>query len=273
MAGLGSERALSSLAFLRAQIVSGAWPINERIPIESELMVMLGVGKTTVREAVRSLASVGMLETMPGRGTFVRSRVPVSSVVSDYLAGFAAADLLVYRRALEVESARQAARHRTEAHLAALRAALEYDIATGEVRAPGSERHGRRAAGPPDHDGPVVSHAETASADAGPAGHATSRTGWERGRTTGTFHALIAEASGSDLLRDAYASTMAALRATRSDATVVYGASSLVRTEDHRRVLDAVTAQDEDEAALAMSRHVDRDLVLGREGPPPSTPM
>ena len=106
----GSERARRALAFLRHQIVSGQWPINSRIPIEAELMELMGVGKTTVREAVRSLASVGMLETLPGRGTFVRSRTPVSAVLTDTLDEYDLAELLVFRRALEVEAVQQAAK-------------------------------------------------------------------------------------------------------------------------------------------------------------------
>ncbi|GAA5030702.1 FadR/GntR family transcriptional regulator [Microbacterium fluvii] len=121
--GVGSARALETLAFLRRKITSGEWPINRRIPTEQELMELLGVGKTTVREAVRSLASLGMLEPLPGRGTFVRSRTPVSSLITDYISDFELADLLVFRRALEVEAAQQAARLRTEEQLASLREA------------------------------------------------------------------------------------------------------------------------------------------------------
>lgn len=66
-------------AGVRQKITSGEWPINSKIPTEPELMRLLGVGKTTVREAVRSLASLGVLEPLPGIGTFVRSRMPVST--------------------------------------------------------------------------------------------------------------------------------------------------------------------------------------------------
>lgn len=119
----GSERARQTLAFLRRRIATGEWPVNSKIPIETELMSMLGVGKTTVREAVRSLASMGMLETLPGRGTFVRSRSPVSTVLTDFLSDYTVAEILLYRRALEIEAAQQAALHRTEADLVALHAA------------------------------------------------------------------------------------------------------------------------------------------------------
>ncbi len=122
---VGSDRARRTLAYLRHQISSGEWPINSRIPTETELMQLIGVGKTTVREAVRALASVGMLEPMPGIGTFVRSRMPVSSVLTDYFSEFSAADLLGYRRALELEAAQQAARRRTDEQVAAMRQALD----------------------------------------------------------------------------------------------------------------------------------------------------
>ncbi|MFT4306433.1 MAG: GntR family transcriptional regulator [Microbacterium sp.] len=123
VAGSGSTRARTALGYLRRRITGGDWPVNSRIPTETELMGILGVGRTTVREAVRSLASVGMLETLPGRGTFVRARTPASSMLTDYLADVELADVLTLRRALEVEAAGQAAIHRSEDQFAALRAA------------------------------------------------------------------------------------------------------------------------------------------------------
>lgn len=71
-------------------------------------MELLGVGRSTVREAVRTLANLGMVESLVSRGTYVRSRLPVSSVLSDFLAEFGVADLLAFRRALEVEAAQLA---------------------------------------------------------------------------------------------------------------------------------------------------------------------
>lgn len=218
----GSERARRTLAFLRQQIVTGQWPINARIPTEPELMEMLGVGKTTVREAVRSLASLGMLETLPGRGTFVRSRTPVSSVLTDTLAEHDPAELLVFRRALEVEAVQQAALHRTEAHLAALRESHDRDVRTD-----------------PDYPGRV-----------------------ERGRTPGQFHALVFEAGGNPLLTSMYAVTMATLRRSMDQGGLTYGASEDLRRADHAAILAAIEAGDTTAAAHAMARHVDRDLVI-----------
>ena len=84
----GSERARNTLAYLRRHITTGAWPVGSRIPIEPELAEQIGVGRSTVREAVRSLASIGMLETLPGRGTFVRSAAPTSTLLNEFLSDF-----------------------------------------------------------------------------------------------------------------------------------------------------------------------------------------
>ncbi|HEY1135497.1 MAG TPA: FCD domain-containing protein [Nocardioides sp.] len=224
----GSQMARNTLTFLRKKITSGEWPVNSRIPIEPELMEMLGVGKTTVREAVRSLASLGMLETLPGRGTFVRSRTPVSSVITEFISDYSLAEILVYRRSLEIEAARQAAMHRTEEHLVALRGSVEND------------QPSRR-----DADYP------------------TQREQREQGRTPGSFHFLVFEASGNRLLLGSYAGVMAALRRAIDRGEVVYGASSDVRSHDHAAILEAIAAQDPTAAAAAMGEHADIDLVVG----------
>ena len=58
---------------LREQITSGAWPIGARLPSEATLAAELGVGRSTIREAIRALASTGMVESRQGAGTFVRA--------------------------------------------------------------------------------------------------------------------------------------------------------------------------------------------------------
>lgn len=129
----GSERAIRTLGYLRDRITSGDWPVGSKIPTEADLIGQLGVGRTTVREAIRSLASLGMLEPLAGRGTFVRSRNPVSSVIAEFVSGFDVAEVLRYRRALEVEAAQLAAVNRTDQQLAALRQAHANDEAEPEV--------------------------------------------------------------------------------------------------------------------------------------------
>jgi DNA-binding FadR family transcriptional regulator len=111
--------------WLRQQIADGHWPMNSQIPTETELIDALGVGRSTVREAVRSLAHVGMLETARGRGTFVRALSPVDRVLTDYLQEHEPRDIVEVRRALEVEAAGLAALRRTDDDIAALRASID----------------------------------------------------------------------------------------------------------------------------------------------------
>ena len=55
---------------------SGDYRVGDRMPSESELGSSLAVSRSTVREAVRELTSLGVLEIQHGRGTFVRSLRP-----------------------------------------------------------------------------------------------------------------------------------------------------------------------------------------------------
>lgn len=119
----GSARARETVSQLQEAIRSGRWPVNSRIPTESELAIELGVGRSTVREAVRSLAHLGMLEPAPGRGTFVRSLNPVRGVLSDFAAEHSWADILTVRRALEVQAAALAAQRSDGDGIERLRAA------------------------------------------------------------------------------------------------------------------------------------------------------
>jgi GntR family transcriptional regulator len=56
---------------LRGRIVSGEFPVGCQLPIETALMAEFGVGRHSVRAAVQQLAQDGLVESFPGRGTFV----------------------------------------------------------------------------------------------------------------------------------------------------------------------------------------------------------
>ena len=108
---------------LRTQITAGSWECGERIPTEPQLSDMLGVGRNTVREAVRALVHTGLLEVRQGAGTFVRSNRDPSELLES-LDHAALHDQLEVRRALEVEAARLAASRRTDDDLKAISDAL-----------------------------------------------------------------------------------------------------------------------------------------------------
>lgn len=128
----GTSRARRTLRILQSRIASGEWPLNSQIPTERELVEELGVGRSTVREAVRTLANMGMLEPAPSRGTFVRALSPVPEVLTGFMGGRGAAELVEARVAIEVEAARLAAVRRTDADLDALRQAHEADLVAAE---------------------------------------------------------------------------------------------------------------------------------------------
>ena len=66
-----------TIAQLHACIEGGDWPIGTRIPTESELGEQFGVGRNTVREAIRALGYAGMLETRQGaQGRYYSQGVP-----------------------------------------------------------------------------------------------------------------------------------------------------------------------------------------------------
>ena len=126
-----------AVAQLRAQVLSGQWPVGTRLPAETELAQRLEVGRSTIREAVRALVHAGLLETRQGSGTYVRSVTPGGEWEAR-LRRAAVLEAYEVREALEVQAARLAAARRTEADVAALRARLaERDRA----RARGRDAH------------------------------------------------------------------------------------------------------------------------------------
>jgi DNA-binding FadR family transcriptional regulator len=56
---------------LAERISQGHWSQGERLPSEPELCRVLHIGRSTLREALKSLAFIGMVRMRPGEGTFV----------------------------------------------------------------------------------------------------------------------------------------------------------------------------------------------------------
>ena len=69
---------------LKQNIINGNWSAGEKIPSENDLVKMLGVSRISVREALKQLVSLGLLEARQGEGTFVK-RLEADSYMSDLL--------------------------------------------------------------------------------------------------------------------------------------------------------------------------------------------
>jgi GntR family transcriptional repressor for pyruvate dehydrogenase complex len=67
---------LTEAAFeqLIAYVVKGTWKAGDRLPPERELCQQFGIARTSLREALKAMELVGMLDSRVGDGTFVCPR-------------------------------------------------------------------------------------------------------------------------------------------------------------------------------------------------------
>ena len=115
-----------------SQIRKGQYRAGDRLPTERELAEQLGVGRNSVREGLRFLEKLGILEIRQGTGTVVRSLslgkvfehlVPVQTIID--LPDRDVRDIMHVRRILEAESVQLAAQYATERQLARLEELLD----------------------------------------------------------------------------------------------------------------------------------------------------
>ncbi|MDQ0642338.1 FadR/GntR family transcriptional regulator [Microbacterium murale] len=110
--------------FLLERIRAGEWSLGQKLPGETTLAPQLGVGRSTVREAIRVLAGRGVLTTRQGAGVFLAAL----DVPEDWDAVLRRADIISVieaRIAIESEAAGLASQRRTASDLRAIRRALQ----------------------------------------------------------------------------------------------------------------------------------------------------
>ena len=98
---------------LQRRIAAGKFRTGERLPTESELMRMFGVGRSTVREAVRMLSDRGFLNVRQGAGTFVAAPAASDALVEQRLRRADIRELDEVRKILEAAIVERAAARRT----------------------------------------------------------------------------------------------------------------------------------------------------------------
>ncbi|MDY4033093.1 MAG: FadR/GntR family transcriptional regulator [Pyramidobacter sp.] len=59
------------IAQLKKEIANGTWKLGERLPGELTLAKQFNVSRSSIREALKALAYAGIVESKPGRGTFL----------------------------------------------------------------------------------------------------------------------------------------------------------------------------------------------------------
>ena len=99
---------------IKAMIVSGALQAGDRLPREADLAAELGLSRSSLREAVRALALVNILDVRQGDGTYVTSlQVPLLlealSFIVDFHRDATVLEFLRVRRILEPAATAMAA--------------------------------------------------------------------------------------------------------------------------------------------------------------------
>jgi DNA-binding FadR family transcriptional regulator len=116
---------------LLARIQAGEWPLGHRLPGETTLAAQLGVGRSTLREAIRELAGKGVLDSRQGAGVFVTA-LHATEEWDTVLRRATIASVIEARIAIEAEAAALAAQRRTPADLRAIRRTLAAREAHGQ---------------------------------------------------------------------------------------------------------------------------------------------
>ena len=100
-----------------------------QLPSTQELTKLLGVGRSTVREALNPLATLGLVQIRHGMGVVVAARPALDDgpqAITVALAKGVTRDLLEARQIVEVANARLAAQRRTDSDLRDIEAILAY---------------------------------------------------------------------------------------------------------------------------------------------------
>jgi GntR family transcriptional repressor for pyruvate dehydrogenase complex len=114
-----SEQVAKQMA---SRIIAGDWKPGEKLPSEAELCSALGVGRSSLREALTSLAFIGLIRVRAGGGSYVADQ-PSAYFTSPWLAGGtlnseqALEDFMEARLILESETAAICAERVTDTEL------------------------------------------------------------------------------------------------------------------------------------------------------------
>jgi GntR family transcriptional repressor for pyruvate dehydrogenase complex len=218
---------------VRDLIASGRLSPGDRLPSERDLAERFSVGRSAVREAIRAMESLGLIQARAGEGTFV-ALPPDSSTGQDAVSASLLQEWSTQRKLFEVrcviepDLAALAARRATKEQIERLRTILDEQEA--EIR----------------HGGTSIKQ------DAG-------------------FHYTLAEATGNEVLVRIVDSLMDLLLKTRQES-LQNAERRLKSLGQHRAVLRAIEARDPQAAERQMLEHIRgiEELVFSKTQPFPA---
>lgn len=205
---------------LLARITRGEYRAGDRLPSEQLLMAEYRVGRNTVREAMQSLRTLGLVDVRPRLGARVLGQAApdtlAHSAVSMLIGDQTVNELYEVRRILEPAAAAFAAKHRSEDDLLAMRRARTHYRVAYEMGTPV----------------------------------------WEADIE---FHQAIAEASGNAVLAKVLAPVSDLLRNARQ-ATGSLAAAVEIALGEHDEIAQAIEARAATRARRAMTRHIESGI-------------
>lgn len=200
---------------------------GDKLPSERELSEMLGVSRSSIRDAIRSLELIGMVEPRQGAGTIVKE-VTADAVVNPLanalkLKEDLVGELLDFRRMLEPPLAARAATHATADDVAEMEEILNRQ----------EEKLRREETTIPEDT---------------------------------SFHYAVALASGNSVVLKVLDIIMDMLRDSRERSLQVEGRPQK-SLAGHRRILAAIKRHDAEAAKDAMRRHIEdvEEIVLHKK--------
>lgn len=214
--GKGFEKVF---AFLRERLLAGSLRPGDRLIPERDLATQLGVSRPILREALRALTVLGVVEIRDRVGTIVRR--PDLSVLNDFFT-FAFAqqsevidDVMQARIAIECQAVRLAAERATVSDFEKLQQALARIVETID--------------------------------DAGAGGVADFE-----------FHRAVVMAGKSEtliVLHDSMSGILMHSHRGRRELLQVFDTMKIYLIEDHRRIFDAIVGRDPEHAGKVMREH------------------
>jgi GntR family transcriptional repressor for pyruvate dehydrogenase complex len=199
---------------------------GDKLPSERELAEMLGVSRSSIRDAIRGLELMGMVEPRQGAGTIVRE-ISSDSVMNPFSNALkrrreSVSELLDFRKMLEPPLAARAATYASADEVSEMEEILQ--------RQEAKQAQGESA---------VAEDTE--------------------------FHYSVALASGNGVVLKVLDIVMDLLRDTRERSLQVAGRPEK-SIAGHRRILAAIKRHDAEGAKSAMRRHIEdvEEIVLDR---------
>jgi GntR family transcriptional repressor for pyruvate dehydrogenase complex len=212
---------------IRTLISEGKLKSGDRLPPERDLAVRFRVSRASVREALRSLESMGLIEIRLGEGTFVRE-ISVDSLIEPLALVIltqreAVGELFEARRLLEPPIAGLAARRSTKEEIQEMERILEEQ---GKEVAAGGTGLSQDAA----------------------------------------FHAAIASSTNNRAITRIVHAVIDLLTQSREESLQIAGRPTRSH-QDHLRILEAIRGRRSEAARRAMLDHVVavETLVMGRQ--------